>query len=201
MRPQLDRQEIVAAAIKMAGRTGLERVTMRALAEELGVTAMALYHYVPSKTVLLQLVADEIIDRVDLPGADAGDWDVRLTILFRAMRAELGAHRGVGPFLLGSQVLTPGMDRLVRITVAMLVEAGFDRKEAALTFTALHNFLLGRLHVEGAIRGPAKRRLRRRPEDSGVPPEITAPADEHFEFGLAALLAGLRARHGGAPSG
>ena len=57
---QLSQERIVAAALAVAKRVGFDRLTMRALADELGVTPMAAYYYVSSKDQLLELVADAV---------------------------------------------------------------------------------------------------------------------------------------------
>ncbi len=188
----LGREEVVAGAMRVTKEVGLDGLTMRALAGELGVTPMALYHHVPNKDALLQLVADTVIDEVDVPPPEVGPWDVRLTVLARDLRARVSAFPGVGAYLLGSDVLTPGTDRLVAGAIAMLVSAGFTEHDAALAFTAVHNYLLGRLSVEATLRGARLARLRARRAGTPEPPGARLPADEYFEFGLAALLRGLR---------
>src|SRR3954465_7858333 len=92
---------------------GPHRLTMRALATELRVTPMALYHHVPNKDALLQLVADAVIGEIDVPPPDVGPWDVRLAALAHELRARVSAFPGVGAYLLGSDVLPPGTDALV----------------------------------------------------------------------------------------
>ena len=123
---------------------------------------MAVYHHVQNKAELLQLVADAAIREIELPPASEGSWDMRLAALAAKLRERLAEFPGVGPYLLGSDVPMPGADRLVESAIAMLVEEGFDEEEAALAFTAVHNYLLGRLYVEASLRGPRFRRLRRR---------------------------------------
>ena len=122
----LGREEIVAGAMRVTKAVGLDHLTMRALAAELGVTPMALYHHVPNKDALLQLVADAVIGEIDVPPPDVGPWDVRLAALARDLRARVSAFPGVGAYLLGSDVLTPGTDALVTSSVAMLESAGFS---------------------------------------------------------------------------
>ncbi len=178
--------------MRVTKAVGLDHLTMRALAAELGVTPMALYHHVPNKDALLQLVADAVIDDVDLPGPEVGPWDVRLASMARELRGRVSAFPGVGAYLLGSDVLTPAADRLVTSSVAMLESAGFSTRDAALAFTAVHNYLLGRLSVEATLRGPRLAKLRATRAGTPEPPGARLPADEYFDYGLAALLRGLR---------
>lgn len=188
----LGRQEIVDAAMRVTRANGLDGLTMRALAGELDVTPMAMYHHVPNKAALLQLVADAVIEEVEIPPPAAGTWDERLAMLARELRHRLAAFPGVGPYLLGSEIPTPGADRLVTAALAMLVEEGFTEREAALAFTALHNYLLGRLYVEASLRGPRLERLRARRAGQTEPPVVGhLPADDYFEYGLTHLLRGI----------
>jgi len=188
----LGRDEIVAAAMRVTEQRGLDHLTMRALATELGVTPMAMYHHVPNKEALLQLVADAAIEAVDFPDATAGAWDVRLAQLMRDLRHHLAAFPGVGPYLLGSDIATPAMDRLLTASVEMLVDAGFGERDAGLAFTAVHNYVLGRLYVEASLRGARYERLRAKRAGQPRPPIMQLPSDDYFEYGLAALLRGLR---------
>ena len=74
----------------------------------------------------------------------------------------------------------------------MLESAGFSSRDAALAFTAFHNYLLGRLSVEASLRGPRLAKLRATRAGTPEPPGARLPADEYFDYGLAALLRGLR---------
>jgi|tagenome__1003787_1003787.scaffolds.fasta_scaffold20897352_2 AcrR family transcriptional regulator len=192
----LGREEIVAGAMRVTKEVGLDRLTMRALATELRVTPMALYHHVPNKDALLQLVADAVIGEIDVPPPDVGPWDVRLAALAHELRARVSAFPGVGAYLLGSDVLTPGTDALVTSSVAMLESAGFSARDAALAFTAVHNYLLGRLSVEASLRGLRLAKLRATRAGMPEPPGARLPADDYFDYGLAALLRGLRPSNG-----
>src|SRR5436190_3495185 len=76
---QLSQERIIAAALRVAKRVGFDRLTMRALAEELGVTPMAAYYYVKSKEELLELVADSVAAAE--PPLPAGlPWDEQLKL-------------------------------------------------------------------------------------------------------------------------
>lgn len=90
-RPRLDRDRVVAAAIDLADMRGFDAASMRAVAESLGVTPMALYNHVADRSQLI----DEMLDRVladTPPTAPNGDWrrDVRDRIL--ATRAAIRRH-------------------------------------------------------------------------------------------------------------
>jgi len=187
----LGRADIVDAAMRIIGAQGLDGLTMRALALELRVTPMALYHHVPNKEGLLQLIADAVIEDVALPSPTAGGWDARLSEVARELRRRLGALPGIGPYVLGSDIPMPALDRLMTETIEMLVREGFSERGAALAFTAVHNYLLGRLTVESTLRGRRLEQLKARRAGRPQPPGGDLPADAYFDYGLSRLIAGL----------
>ena len=195
----LGRQDVVDAAMRIIGARGLEALSMRALAVELGVTPMALYHHVPNKEGLLQLVADAVIEGVAVP--PSGSWDVRLAGLARELRSRLAAYPGLGPYILGSDIPMPGLDGLMTATIEMLETEGFSARDAALAFTAVHNYLVGRLTVEGTLRGDRLERLKARRAGRPQPPGGDLPADEYFDYGLRSLLAGFSPTAAGSRGG
>jgi len=67
-RPRHDRAAIAALAVRIADAEGLEAVTMRRLAGELGIAVMSLYNYVPAKEHLAQLMTDHVAGEYAYPG-------------------------------------------------------------------------------------------------------------------------------------
>src|SRR5207302_6834743 len=129
----LSKDEIVAAALRLTKEVGLERLTMRLLAGQLGVTPMAAYYHVPDKRSMLELVGDAVMAQVEVPPPEAGPWDERLRLLNLSVRKVLAEYPGVGSFLLGAPLTTNGR-RLVDATVEILLDAGFDEREATLAY-------------------------------------------------------------------
>src|SRR5262249_62077561 len=74
----LDRPLIVRTALELLDEAGLDRLTMRTLAERLNVKAASLYRHVHDKDELLALVGDEISGEIPLPRG-SGDWRTQLT--------------------------------------------------------------------------------------------------------------------------
>src|SRR5690242_1263213 len=90
-RTQLTREQVVTAAIELADRDGIESISMRRLAQELGVEAMSLYTHVRNKDDLLDGMVDAVISMIPMDAdADAGAVDWRTSL----RRMALGA-RGV----------------------------------------------------------------------------------------------------------
>src|SRR6266700_523480 len=80
-KPSLSGDQIVAKAIELADRDGLGSLSMRRLADELGITAMSLYGYVPSKAELLDIMADRAYAEIPLRDIPASPWREGLTAL------------------------------------------------------------------------------------------------------------------------
>ncbi|MBL1076265.1 TetR/AcrR family transcriptional regulator C-terminal domain-containing protein [Nocardia sp. 2] len=94
-KPKLTVDDIAATAIRLADTDGLAAVTLRRVAEELGVTAMSLYGYVPSKAELLDLIADRVLRNYPGPDSDATPavgWRPRLESIARANWSLYLAH-------------------------------------------------------------------------------------------------------------
>ena len=96
--PILSPTRIRAAALALVDRDGLEALSMRKLAAELGVRAASLYSHVATKDDLLNDVANEIIGRVDVAGFGAG-WRAGLVRWARSYRAALAEHPNMVPFI------------------------------------------------------------------------------------------------------
>jgi TetR/AcrR family tetracycline transcriptional repressor len=129
-RPSLSRDLVADRALEIADAEGLEAVTIRRLATELGVTPMALYWHFKTKDDLLDGVADRILDTVELP-ARSGDWtaDIRaaLVALVTAMRPHpQAAHRVAERIMAHPQGL-----ELTEAALSTLAAAGFSPEAAS----------------------------------------------------------------------
>ena len=134
-RPALSLGEIVGSAIALADRDGLEAVTMRRLADAVGVGAMALYTYVPGKAELLDLMLDRVYAELPRdPWPDA--WRERVAALARENRALYDAHPWAAAVATGRPPLGPGLMGKYERELTAFEGLGLDDVEidAALTF-------------------------------------------------------------------
>ena len=92
----LDRDEVVVALRDLARRVGVQRVTMRELAVELGAAVPSVYYHVPSKQAALELVAESVLAEIPLP--DTGPWEARLIELYCAAREMILGVPGVAEY-------------------------------------------------------------------------------------------------------
>lgn len=141
-RPRLDRDRIVQTAVELADQVGIDGLSMRKLAAELGVEAMSLYYHVPNKEVLLDLMVDSIIQEIGLPSLD-DPWK-------QAMRARaISAHKVFlsHPWAIGITDSRTTRDveslRYYDTMVGCLLEAGFSLTLAAHALSAIDAYVFG----------------------------------------------------------
>ncbi len=91
-RKRLSRGAVLAAAVALADERGIEAVTMRKLARELGVEAMSLYNHVANKTDLLDGMIDIVFSEIEAPAAE-GDWKAQMRNRAVSTREALLRHR------------------------------------------------------------------------------------------------------------
>lgn len=140
-REPLTRQRALDAAVSLADAEGIAAVTMRRLAQELGVEAMSLYHHVSGKDDILDGMVDAVFAEVEVP-ADT-DWRTAMQSRAHSMRAALGRHRwALGVMESRSQ---PGPATLAHHEAVLrcLREAGFSFAATAHAVALLDAFIYG----------------------------------------------------------
>ncbi|MET9345747.1 TetR/AcrR family transcriptional regulator [Streptomyces termitum] len=91
-KPAFSRQDVVAAAVRIADADGIEAVSMRRIAAELGCGTMSLYNYVPRKEDLYELMVDAASAEYVFPAEPSGDWRADMTGLAHQTRAIMYRH-------------------------------------------------------------------------------------------------------------
>ncbi|BBC37729.1 Transcriptional regulator, TetR family [Streptomyces graminofaciens] len=91
-KPAYSRADIAAAAVRIADADGLDAVSMRRVAAEIGCGTMSLYNYVPRKEDLYELMVDLISGEYDLSGEPSGDWRADMTDLARQALGIMRRH-------------------------------------------------------------------------------------------------------------
>jgi AcrR family transcriptional regulator len=148
-RVALTRETVVEAALARADLEGLEALSFRRLAADLGVTPMALYRYVSSKEELLAGMGELAYGEFELPGGPTGDWQEQLRELARAYRLLLLRHPAMVEIErhgLGSPSAA-GL-RVIEVLLALLRRAGFSVQEAAALHDRLARFVVALVVLE-----------------------------------------------------
>jgi AcrR family transcriptional regulator len=134
---------VLEAAIRVADRGGVETITMRRVAQELGVKAMSLYHHVPNKDAILDGVVDMVFAAIELPGTECDDWRDAIRARACSARAVLSQHSwALG--LLDSR-RNPGRATLRHhdAVLGVLREAGFTLPMAAHAVSLIDSYIGG----------------------------------------------------------
>ncbi len=136
------RAEIVEAALDVARERGLPAVTMRAVADRLGVSVMGLYRHVPTKEALLDDLVGRLLAELDLPGPSR-PWRQRLHRLAGQVYDLAGRYPTVVPLLLTRAYTAPDAVRVVDETSGLLHDAGIPPDEVPRLERMVATFLLG----------------------------------------------------------
>lgn len=214
---RLDRQVIVQAALQHIDRKGAQNLTMRALAQDLGVGAMALYRYVSGREDLLEAVVAQLLDGVqqDLQDELAHTWQGYLQSLAHAVRRIAVDHAAAFPLVATRHPAAPWLRPplrsldLVENFLQTLGRHGFTDQQTAAAYRAFSSFLLGQLLLESATRGAktspvqlafdegdaqvpnqdGKADLSQRPAAARMRPLLSEDhSEEEFEISLETLL-------------
>ena len=205
---QLD--TILDVALKMADEQGLEAVSIRKLASEIGVAPMTVYGYVTSKEDLLTRMAERCLDRFETPVLASSDWTDHVRAIMTSLRELLLSHPSLVGLLSRRRVMSLGLTRSIDATLHHLHSAGFSGPESVEAYGALVSLTLGSVvlklprsidedaaDVKFAIRHLRNLADGRFPMVTKLASELSTMArDRTFEMGLDSLIAGLRARLG-----
>jgi AcrR family transcriptional regulator len=128
----LSKERVLRAAIKVADEGGIESLTMRRLAEELGAEAMSLYYHVANKDDVLDGIAEvivreinDVVDQLDLP-AKGADWKNAVRRRILSARAVLLRHRWAPHLLETRTTMSPAVLRYHDGLVGLMREGGFS---------------------------------------------------------------------------
>jgi AcrR family transcriptional regulator len=185
---------------------GPEALTMRGLANELGISPMALYRYFPSKTDLMDAAIEIAAPEIELPEPGAGPWKQQLAELARALFRAGVQHPSLARERFNRPLQTPSALRVTNRAIELLLEAGLSKPDAVAAFKAL---LLHTLAAAAFAASESRPEVRKRaserhaslpaeelPAMAAVAAELTAAlgGEEAFELGLAALLEEIERR-------
>jgi TetR/AcrR family tetracycline transcriptional repressor len=205
----LTQEQVVRGAVDLLARAGLEALTLRRLAAELGVSAPTLYWHVRNKRQLLDLMAEALVARAgrNTSPAHGQPWWDWLAEQARLQWRLLTSHRDAALVVAGNrptEAALPGIEEVV----ASLVAVGFPPAEALRTILSLGNYVIGcavEFQAEAAREPDPERdaRLLREIRQTGDLPHLRAALaalasprpGASFEHGLGLLIAGIRARH------
>ncbi|GLZ76557.1 TetR family transcriptional regulator [Actinorhabdospora filicis] len=192
-KPRLTREAMVAAAMRLLDEVGLDGLTVRRLAEELGVRSPALYWHVKTKRELLDAVAEELILAGGMGPPAAGEtWRDWLGRRARGYRAALLAHRDGARIVAQARSVSPATVRFFDTELAALTGFGFTPAVALRTIAALTYYVHGSvLQEQAAVSAPPVGVEPGETLARAVREGASTVGEATFEHGLAAMLAGM----------
>ena len=207
-RTPLSRERILDAALALADAEGVEGLTMRRLAAELGVEAMTIYYHVPNKASILDALVERVIGEIEMPEPGT-EWRPALRGIAMSAYEVLGRHRWATRLMLRGEGW-PGPMRLryMDTILATLADAGFEPTVADHAYHAIEGHVMGftlwevgmNLGTREELLAMARAFLEQLPTETY--PSVTAHVAHHLEprgpddvgsfaFALDLLLDGL----------
>ncbi|MFD5334846.1 TetR/AcrR family transcriptional regulator [Streptomyces hawaiiensis] len=209
-REPLDRRRVADTALRLLNETGLDGLTLRAIARELDVKAPALYWHFKDKQALLDEMATEMFRRMVAGTAldPADTWQERLLRTNRGLRAALLGYRDGAKVFSGSRFTGIEHAGQMEDNLRLFTAAGFTLAQAARALTTTYLYTLGFVTEEQGVQPlPGERRegydmderarlMADFPLSAQAGAEIFGDYDRHFEEGLALVIGGIGARYG-----
>lgn len=202
-RKPLTRDAIVDAALVVLEREGIDGLSMRKVAQELGAGAASLYWHVGDKEQLLSLLLDRIVGEQQIPEPDPEHWQDQLREMARRSRELFKSRRDSARLSMGR--IPTGPNSLPVMEKVLAVLAAGDLPPRVVAYAAdIMALYVGAFAFEESIAREGdpeqfEQYLRSLPPEqfpviTGLAADLTAgDADERFEFGIELLIAGLEA--------
>ena len=206
-RTPLSRERVLLAALTVADAGGLQSLTIRSLAHELGVKPMSVYYHVANKGEIIDGIVDLVFSEIELPALD-GDWRTEMRRRAVSARDVLHRHSWAIPLLQSRTHPGPATLRHHDAVIGSLRSAGFSVAMTAHAFALIDSYVFGFALSESAlpINGPetvtevAESMMQHVPADTY--PHLVEFSTEHilkpgydfgaeFDFGLTLILDAL----------
>ncbi len=211
-RPRLSKAAVVSRAIALADAEGLDALTIRRLAQELGVTPMALYWHFRNKDELLNGLSDQFWSEIDTDVDADAPWPDQLRTVLESLVRVLREHPSASQLLASGEKQSPAALEATEVTLEVLDRGGFDpRRASAIARNGLWTALMLAMSEPGY--GPslseaerAEQQRRNRIRLAMLPPdrypclvEAAEPMtdchdpDFHYRLGIDLFISGVQA--------
>jgi AcrR family transcriptional regulator len=206
-RTPLSRERVLRAAVAIADAGGIAALTIRSLAEELGVKPMSVYHHVAGKAEILDGIVDLVFAEIELP-TPGGDWEAEIRRRAHSARQVLRRHTWAIGLMESRTSPGPATLRHHDANIGTLRAAGFPVAMTAHAYALIDSYVYGFALQEAALpfEGPDTVAEVAAPMmelfTTGQYPHLVELTTEHvlqpgydfgdeFEFGLTLILDGL----------
>jgi AcrR family transcriptional regulator len=211
-RPALSEEKIVRTAIRLADAEGIDALSMRRIAAEMGSGTTSLYRHITNKDELIELMIDAVHGEMPLPDEPGDDWLAELAASARRFRAALLAHPWLAQQASRRPALGPNVIKQSDHALGVAGRVTTDATQAGMVVDAVNTFVLGSVaaelaelearrntgmtedewrssvgaYVRQVVESGEFPHFNRRIVESGDP-----DPESRFEFGLSCLLAGI----------
>jgi AcrR family transcriptional regulator len=210
-KPRLSKRTVTESALKLADADGLDALTIRKLAQHLGVTPMALYWHFRSKEDLLEGVAEQVWGEIDVNTDPDAPWWEQLQGLLESLIRVLRAHSAAPQLLLEHEKRNEAALRATEVTLDVLRTAGFDSQRASMIArSALWTGIMLVMSEPGyqpELSAEERTEMQRRNQlqlamlpaaryprlIECAEPMSTCDPEEHYRFGVGLFIDGVRA--------
>src|SRR6476661_1481421 len=169
--PTIDRDAVLDTAIRLLDAEGVEALTMRRLAGELGVSAMAPYRHVGSRDELLMVLVDRLAARLVYPSRPR-DPKGTMLVVWSTIYDSLAEHSWVPEVLARRRMMAPSVLGAIEEIHKALRDAGLSTEGAVRAYRLMWNFTLGSLLVRAGASSEApnqQQELRGAPDPKRYP--------------------------------
>ncbi|WP_234388684.1 MULTISPECIES: TetR/AcrR family transcriptional regulator C-terminal domain-containing protein [Streptomyces] len=203
--PPLSRERITEAAVALLDEEGMERLTMRRLAERLGAGATTLYWHIDTKDDVIDLAIDAIFAEAPLPDPGTGSWQENVVALLSGCRDMLLRHPWSAALPLRQRPsIGPNFLAWLEFLQATLARAGFEGRQVQAACWVLYNHVQGSTASQSSLRWTSDERTAaqerltlqkdRYPTLSTYEYMLDDDWEQNFRLGLKYLLDGLDAQ-------
>ncbi|MER5374996.1 TetR/AcrR family transcriptional regulator C-terminal domain-containing protein [Streptomyces sp. NPDC002553] len=147
-KPAYSREAITAAAVALADAEGIEAVTMRKVAAQVGAGVMSLYSYAPDKETLLNLMVDHVSGELPARDTPTGDWRADLKAIAHLQRTHMLRHPWLPAALSTRRIPGPNTLAFLEHALAALRPTGLDGAAKLEVFAQLTAFVAGHVAHE-----------------------------------------------------
>ncbi|GAA4146318.1 TetR/AcrR family transcriptional regulator [Actinomadura keratinilytica] len=224
-RQPLSQERIVDVALRLLDAEGLDAVSMRRVAQELGTGPASLYAHVSGKEELFELMRERVAGEVRIPEPDPARWSEQLRETAREMHRVLSAHADIARVSMATIPTGPNAMRIAEGLLSIMLAGGVPPQIAAWTIDQISLYVTAHVYEASlhmarhrAHGGSAEEYMARflgqvRDYFSSLPPDrfpnvvrhvgelMSGGGDERFEFGLDLLVRGLESYVAARPAG
>ncbi|MCO8308423.1 TetR/AcrR family transcriptional regulator C-terminal domain-containing protein [Streptomyces sp. RKCA744] len=204
-RPQLSHERIIATAVELLDRDGVQKLSMRRLAERLGAHATSLYWHVATKEDVLDLALDAVFAELDLPDEHSASWQGDVEAFMTGLRSVLLRHPWAAALAGSRPLLGPHALGSSEFAYTALATGGFDGVHLSSAAATITHYVIGSASSEAVWRKRSDEAATRSAMDAHLRAHIDEyPTlaghfplleeddwDAHFHRGMRLLLTGL----------